>query len=157
VTSSAPGSSASGAAKNAQTAKTAASAVSGSVQALKSDIDKGDLQGALTILGELKESLATTEANVNQIPALVKFTAIQDKLNDTVSAINTLASSKGWPNLLNFGSTQGVGKVEGELDVKAIGEYMKHAEDAQGALLFMQKMMDETRYQPVITEQLRGE
>ena len=131
-------------------AKTDASSASSGVQALKTDIEKGDLQSALQMLTQINDSIGKAQANIAQIPDMVKFNELYDKLNETSDAITAVAKGKGL-----VVSTQDVSTVTGP-ETKGLGGLNERLDEVKSRLLFIQKLADEKANEPVIQEDWRG-
>jgi hypothetical protein len=151
------GGAASDASKKAQTAKTQASSAASGVQSLKGEIAKGDLAGAINRLEEIKVSLSAAKQDMNVIPKLIRVAGLVDALNRMAGQIEELAESKGWDYLINLGEPAGEGGEEGGgVGGDAIGKLNSNIEEVRSSMLFMQKLMDEMRYEPVVQEELRA-
>ena len=120
------------------------------VQELKTNIEEGDLVGALYKLNEIKALLKDAQENVNQIPEVVKFAGLHDQVAAMAERIEELAAREGWPDFL---VPTGEAK-EDETPEKAMKRLADELEEVKRSMAFMQKLMDEMRYKPVVEEVL---
>jgi hypothetical protein len=149
-------SSASSASKKAQQAKSAAASAAGSIAAVQDALDKGDLEGALAMLTDIKNAVGAAQSNISQIPSVVKFTDLYNDLQDTTKTIKKLADSKGWPWLLNAGVIESGGTNGPGIDINTIGTFNQKLEETRGALMFMKDVADQARYRPVVEDYLHS-
>ena len=94
---------------------------------------------------------------VNKVSCTGTLTAVTTvKVGCQVSGtIEELAASDGWPSLLSLKLPE-PGEAEPGVDLATLGKLAQDIEQMQGSMDFMQKLLDEMRYEPVIQESLIG-
>jgi hypothetical protein len=153
------GADAADAAGSAATAKSAAGSTSTSVSALREAIEAGNLESAWQILQSVRESMRTTQENVDQIPQLVKLASLYDEMGSMAQSIEQLAASRGYDYLINLGGApEGEGAAAGAvgptLDAQTVGKLSTAAQDLEGWTRFIGKVVDELQYKIVVDEQV---
>ena len=156
----AAGESASQAAKNAQSAKTEASSAASGVQGVKSALEKGDLESAYRMLEDVKRSVLTSQESISQIARMLPLADMHGELKIMADNMRKLTDSKTFQQWINWEAPP-----EGEEKEKEKGKeganledeilvLNKNMEEVKRSMKFMQKLMDEMRYEPVVEETL---
>ncbi len=153
------GSSAAGAEKFASSAKTKAGDAASGIQALKQALAEGDTEEAKRQLRLIQQSLNEAKADIDRIPEGVTLAELQSELSTTKRTVAELADSHGFTWLTSMGEDMteigGPGSEVGG-EVTDLGKLSQSVEEVRGSMEFMQKLLDEMRYEPVVEEQWIG-
>jgi len=152
------GSSADRAAQTAQSAKTEAGNASTGIRKLKDALEEGDLEGVNAALRELRASIELTQREVAQIPKGVEMAPLIGSVNDTAATIQQFAAQGGFNGMLDMIEKlpEDFGKGGAELDAEELGKFDRNVQDMRDSLIFLQKLVDEKRYEPVVEESWLG-
>ncbi|MDD4869665.1 MAG: LamG domain-containing protein [Kiritimatiellae bacterium] len=123
-------------------------------------VDIKDNKNKGTILATLEDILADMEAakkDMKDIPALVRIGGLYDALSEMSGQMKKLAESKQF----KIWTKPPVEKPEPGIAVpetpeESLIKLTKGVEEMKGSILFMQKLIDEKRYEPVVTDELQG-
>lgn len=146
------------AAQSAQSAKTQAADAAGAIGKLKAEIEKGNLAGALLLLHDLSESLAAAQESINGIPKGEMALAVHRSMTEMAGTMQQFAASKGYDWLLKMEEIPpGLGGKAGEPpDESMISALNANMQEMKVSMDFMQKLLDEMRFEPVVEESLIG-
>ena len=140
------------AAKRAQSAKTEASSAAGAVQSLKDEIARGNLEGSLRILEEIRRALGRTEATLGEIPGAIEAATMDEDIRRMARLMNEFAASRGYEWLVTLDEPPGAG--EGGLDQETLTGFNRRMQEMAGTMLHLRKLVDQQVNAPVITEML---
>ncbi|MFO7871975.1 MAG: hypothetical protein R6V03_11170 [Kiritimatiellia bacterium] len=141
--------------KNAQSAKTEASDASSGVDEVKDLLEKGDLDGVMGELSNIKQSMLAAKEMLEGMPELLEFARMREDVENMTARVQELAASEGWESLLEGPTVGGEGgAVEGEeSDVETLVTTVR---ELKGAMGFMLKLMDKEVNKPVVEDALVG-
>jgi hypothetical protein len=152
---SAAGGSAAQAAKKAGSAKTEAAKASTSIQALRTQLEKGSLAGMQESMDNIRASVTRAEQSIQEIPKLIGPPTVFDQMRQTAKTIETFAKSVGFDYLLNLQEIPTGGTAPGT-EGKEIAVLIGNIEEMKGSLEFMKKLVEEMRFEPVVEDSLIG-
>ena len=150
------------ASKNSASAKTAASDASTAIGQLKSELEKGNMEGAMAILQRLKASLAAAHESLEAIPKGELVTDVYSSMVQMAGQMETFAASRGYDWLTKMKDVpEALGGAEGAAAVADADETMintlnENMQEMRVSMGFMQELLDEMRYEPVVDESLIG-
>ena len=153
------GDDASTAAASAQGAKTDAGDAASGVQRLESAIERNDVTEVEQSVRQLRASLESANIKIQQIPSDIETSDIYARMRKMADDLSALAASRGWEYLVNMEGPAVVGEEEGGQvgpDKNTIMRLDQNIQEMQSGMDFMQKLMDEMRFQPVVEETLLG-
>jgi hypothetical protein len=141
----------------AASAKTKAGDTASGISALKQALAAGDAEEAKRQLGVIRQALASAQADIAQIPDGVTLDQLQSEMGATKKTIADLAKSNGFTWLTSMGE-DALAPDETPEDGKPtdLGKLSQNIEEVRGSMEFMQKLLDEMRYEPVVEEQWIG-
>jgi len=141
------------ASKKAQSAKTEAASAASGVDEVKTQIENGNLEGVVSRLTEVRDSLQKAQQNVQEIPKMVRIASLYDSMRDMASTIEQLARSSGFEYLVNMAEPE-AGEEGAAPDDKMIGVLNQNMQEIKVSMQFMQKLINEMRYEPLVEETL---
>jgi hypothetical protein len=161
------------AAKKAQTAKTEASNAASGVSDLKAKLEKGNLFGAAASIEGLRKSVSSVDEFVRSALKELGAGQIQSSLSDMQKKLEELArgagikiaegrkpppeGEAGGPAKPPEGRIAGPAETAGAgASKEEITALTSRIEDMKASMVFIQKMMEELRYKPVVEEVLMG-
>jgi hypothetical protein len=145
--------------QKAGSAKTAAGNATSAAMGIKKMIEDGELLQAAQMLKEMRLRLQLAQQGVDEIPSLLGAGKLYDSVEEIAMRINEFAGSKGYKNLLKLESPfLGTGDSAGGTGVskEALDALVRDMQEMRSTMQFMQKLMDEMRYEPVVEETLFG-
>jgi len=149
------GSSAAGAEKFAANAKTKAGDAASGISALKQALAAGDTDEAQRQLRLIRQALNEAKADIDRIPDGVTLDQLQDELRSTKTTVSELARSNGFTWLTSMGE-DALAAEPADGEPTDLGKLSANIEEVRGSMEFMQKLLDEMRYEPVVEEQWIG-
>ena len=150
------GGEASQAAKKAQSARSEAGAATKGVKDLKQEVGEGNVEGIRRTIEQIREALTAAQKEIQDIPELIGPQRAQAQMQQMAEAIEKLAASKGFQYLVGLEELPAPGAGGAGLDTETVGKFNKNFQEIQSSMQFMQKLLDEMRYEPVVEESLIG-
>ena len=150
------GASAAGAQQRAGTARTAASEAATKIQTLKTELEQGKVDELMGVLDKLQSDLNATKQNVDDIPRMLAPAALNESLTQMAKTMQTFAESRGYDWLTKtekFPEPPSASQGVSQDDVRVL---RANLEQVRSSMEFMQKLLDEKRYEPVVQETLLG-
>jgi hypothetical protein len=145
------------AAKKAQTARTAADSAAKGVQDLKREVGVGNIDAVTKAIEDIKTAVAEARRNILEIPSAIGPQAVYESMQDAARILQEFAASKGYEYLVKLEGVPGaVPEGAAMPDGATMGALNRNMQEMKDSIQFMQKLVDEMRYEPVITESLVG-
>jgi hypothetical protein len=148
------GGEASDASRNAQQAKTQIASVMGIVQSLKAAIGDADIAETTRAIRQVRTALTEAQESINLLAKSADAETIQGTVSTMAQTLEAFARSKGYEVLVNMQELPGAGEPGGAPDTEAIRTLDRNITEVRDSMSFMQKLMDEMRYEPVVEESL---
>jgi hypothetical protein len=143
------------AALRSQSAKSRASAAVSGIQQLQGDIDEGDPAGALRTIREVQALLKEAKNEIDLIPKDEATSTIYTAVRGMADSIEQLAATKGFDFLLNWEpEPEDDGTGAGGIDPDLAKKLNENVQEVRSGMEFMQKLLDEMRFEPVVQETL---
>ncbi len=107
----------------------------------------------------IRQALNEAKADIDRIPDGVTLNELRGELSSTKQTVSELARSNGFTWLTSMGEDMaeagGLGSDVGGEETD-LGKLSTNIEEVRGSMEFMQKLLDEMRYEPVVEEQWIG-
>ncbi len=142
------------AALRSQSAKSRARDAASAIDDLKTAFETGDLINAMSALQRVQDGLRLAQEELRQIPKDMDPGTTFATVRQMAEAVNRLASSKGFETLLML-EPPAVGEGAG-MDAALARQLHEQIQQVRVGMEFMQELVDEMRYEPVVHESFLG-
>ncbi len=151
----------SAAAKFASSAKNEAGAAVTAVRELKEMLESGEfsMQAAAVRMDAIRAAMETANANIENIPRAVGAQAMQSQINAVADQIERMAKEQGFVyevalRQMKAAEEEGVGGKGADNEIITV--LNQNMSEVKVSLEFMQKVLDEQQFKPVVTDSWLG-
>ncbi len=147
------------AAQKSRSAKTAAEGALTQSAQVRQLLEDGNVEQAVELIRGVQDELSVARQSVAEMSSTLGTEAFHGRMMDMAKNIQELASREGWEGFLKLEGlpkdgepgADGIGVEEATISVLS-----RNLQEMRGSMDLMQKLMDETLYEPVVESTLIG-